>query len=289
MAEDTLIAWTDHTFNPWMGCTRVSEGCRNCYAETLTKNRMGLQLWGPTAERQVTKTPWKNVLEWERTATRGIPGNYGHAFTGRPLPTAAASDYYDPYAPPSTLFTPHLVFTGSLMDWAEDRPDLVEPRARMWDLIRRCTHLWFQMLTKRPENIPKFLPADWGAGYENVWLGTTVEDNRVKHRVDELRRANARAHFISYEPAIGPADEVNLDDIEWVICGGESGSGYRELDMQWARHMRDRCVERGIAFFMKQGSAYRTEMNPFLVERDGSKWAWKQYPGKLDPPMRIAA
>jgi protein gp37 len=290
VADETIIAWTDHTLNLWMGCAKVSEGCRNCYAETLTKNRMGLTLWGPQAKRQETKSPWQNARRWNAQAAAGVcpkcrnssqfatcnycgssgraPGNYGQLPDGR---------------------TPHLVFLGSLMDWAEDRRDLDQIRVRMWELIRNCPHLWFQMLTKRPENIGKFLPADWGSGYPNVWLGTTVEDNRVKERVKHLTGNPAVVHFISNEPAIGPSDEIELDDIEWVITGGESGPGYRPLDMRQARHMRDRCVERGTAFFMKQDAAHRTEIRPFLVEQDGSQWAWKQYPGKLDPPVRMAA
>jgi protein gp37 len=275
VADETLIAWTDHTFNAWMGCTRVSEGCRHCYAETLTTNRMGLKLWGVQAPRQVTKTPWQNVRQWEKLAASGQPGNYGindHGFAG------------------GRVRTPHLVFTGSLMDWAEDRQDLVAPRARMWEAIRNSPHLWFQMLTKRPENIAKMLPSDWGStGYANVWLGTTIEDNRVKDRARHLTEVPAVVHFISNEPAIGPSNEIPLDGIEWVITGGESGPGYRPMDMQWARHMRDRCAERGIAFFMKQDAAHRTEIRPFLVERDGSQWAYKQYPGRLTPPERMAA
>jgi protein gp37 len=321
MAEDTIIAWTDHTFNPWMGCTKVSEGCRNCYAETLTKNRMGLTLWGPAAKRQLTKSPWQKVGEWERAAAKGTPGHYGDAVlhgiennVGARVPLAATE------ALDGVSFTPHLVFTGSLMDWAEDRRDLDAHRERMWATIRASRHLWFQMLTKRPENIKNCLPPDWGPhGYDNVWLGTTIEDNRVKARAAHLTSNPARVHFISYEPAIGPGDEIDLTGIEWVICGGESGPGYRPFDQQWARDMRDRCVggfrvpgsleefraafpnyttedlsiAAGVAgldplaFFMKQDAAYRTEINPFLVERDGTKWAWKQYPGKLDPPVQV--
>lgn len=264
MAENTLIAWTDKTLNLWMGCNKVSEGCRNCYAATLTKNRMGLSLWGLKAKRQETKGPWQNVKKWEREAAAGAVGNLG---PGQPT----------------------LVFLGSLMDWAEDRRDLDPIRVRMWELIRKSPHLTFQMLTKRPENIPNCLPPDWGEGYPNVWLGTTIEDNRVKHRADALRAVNARHRFISYEPAIGPANEVDLTGIDWVICGGESGPGYRPMDMQWARDIRDRCVAAGIAYFHKQDAAHRTEIRPFLVEEDGTEWAWKQYPGKLDPPVRVAA
>lgn len=241
MSEATIIAWTDHTFNAWMGCERVSEGCRNCYAATLTKNRMGLDLWGRKAPRQVTKAPWQHVRAWNRAAERGEPGLLGSGM-------------------------PHLVFTGSLMDWAEDRPDLAEPRRRMWDTIRDCRSLWFQMLTKRPQNILRFLPEDWGDGYPNVWIGTTIEDNRVAVRGDYLRQVPAVVRFVSYEPAIGPLDQLDLAGIDWVIYGGESGPGHRPEDKQWARDMRSRCVAGGVAFFHKQSAGYRTEMG---IELDG--------------------
>lgn len=256
MSETTLIAWTDHTLNVWMGCVKVSAGCTNCYAEALTKNRMGLFLWGADADRQITKTPWKNCKDWERAAAAGIPGTLG---AGRP----------------------HLVFLGSLMDWAEDRPDLAEPRARMWDLIRGCPHLWFQMLTKRPENIARFLPADWAQGYHNVWLGTSIEDMRVAARADHLRKIPAGVRFISYEPALGPLDDLDLTGIDWVIYGGESGPKHRAEDKDWARAMHVRCAEQSIAFFHKQSAGYRTEMG---IELDGK--IVREYP---TPRVVVAA
>lgn len=241
MGTETRIAWTDHTFNPWIGCTKVSAGCKHCYAETLTHNRMGLSVWGDRALRQITKVPWQNVLQWEAAAARGEPGVLGPD-------------------------RPHLVFTGSLMDWAEDRPELIEPRRRMLDLIRRCVHLHFQLLTKRPENIKQLLPADWGAGWPNVWLGTSIEDARVAGRADRLRCIPATVRFISYEPALGPLDDFDLSGIDWVIYGGESGAGYREHDLEWPRAMRRKCREARIPFFYKQSAAIRTEMG---IEFDG--------------------
>lgn len=136
----------------------------------------------------------------------------------------------------------------------------------MWQTIRDSKHLWFQMLTKRPENIARFLPSDWGQGYENVWIGTTIEDNRVAYRGDFLRAIPAVVRFVSYEPAIGPLDQLDLTDIDWVIYGGESGPKRREEDKQWARDMRDRCFAGGVAFFHKQSAGIRTEMG---IELDG--------------------
>jgi protein gp37 len=240
MGEKTIIAWTDHTYNPWQGCSKVSAGCANCYAATFTKNRMGLHLWGDSAPRRITKGPWKEVLSWQRKAAAGEPGILGNG--------------------------QHLVFTGSMCDWAEDRPDLVEPRKAMWEVIRTSPNLIFQMLTKRPQNIGKFLPDDWDEGYPNVWLGTSVEDMRVAERADILREIPAVVRFVSYEPALGPLNDLDLTGIDWVIFGGESGSGFRPMDVQWARDMRTKCEENGTAFFFKQSAAFRTEKG---IELDG--------------------
>lgn len=234
MSESTIIAWTDHTANFWLGCQKVSDGCKHCYAETLTTNRMGLKVWGPGATRQVAKAVWGNVLKWNRDAERaGVRRR---------------------------------CFTMSLGDVFEDHPVANETRPRVWDIIRRCQSLDFQVLTKRPERIAECLPADWGDGWPNVWLGTSIEDNRVVGRADHLRRIPAVVRFVSYEPAIGPVDQLDLTGIDWLICGGESGPGHRQMDVQWARDIRDRCRAHGTAFFFKQSSAHRTEMG---IELDG--------------------
>lgn len=243
MADETLIAWTDHTANFWMGCQKVSDGCKNCYAETLTTNRMGLRLWGPpkTTRRQATKNVYPNVARWNREAMQ-VPGVLGPG-------------------------APHLVFVGSLMDWAEDHPDAEAIRPRIWDTIRASPNLHFQMLTKRPERIRALLPNDWGAhGYPNVWLGTSIEDMRVADRADHLRDIPAVVRFVSYEPALGPLDALDLTGLDWIIYGGESGPGYRHHDLAWPRAMRVKCAEAGVAFFFKQSSAPRTEMG---IELDG--------------------
>lgn len=245
MSYETIIAWTDHTFNPWMGCAKVSEGCRNCYAERLTRDRMGLKLWGAKGRREITKTPWKNVRKWNREAEQAGESRR--------------------------------VFCGSLCDWAEDHPVCNEVRPALWDLIRDTPWLTYQTLTKRPENIDRFLPDDWGNGYPNVWMGCTIEDNRVAHRAEHLIAIPAVVHFVSYEPAIGPLDELNLHDIEWVIYGGESGPGYRPEDKQWARDMRDRCRDHGVAFFHKQSAAHRTEVG---ITLDGE--LIREYPTPIE-------
>lgn len=234
MADKTIIAWTDHTFNPWMGCEKVSDGCKNCYALTLTKNRMGLDLWGGHSPRQVTKAPWQNVLKWNRDAGRdGVIRR---------------------------------CFTASLCDVFEDHPTANATRPLVWDIIRQCQHLHFQVLTKRPERIADNLPSDWGLGWDNVWLGTSVEDMRVAKRVDYLRDIPASVRFISYEPALGSLNDLDITGIDWIIYGGESGPGYRHEDKQWARDMHAKCAANGTAFFHKQSSGYKTELG---IELDG--------------------
>jgi len=219
---------------------------------------MGLDVWG-NSPRQITKAPWQNARKWERIASRGEPGLLGN-------------------------HKPHLVFVGSLMDWAEDVDQLVEPRERMWLLIKECRHLHFQLLTKRSENIRRFLPDDWGDGYPNVWLGTSIEDMRVARRADDLRDIPAAVRFISYEPALGPLDQLDLFGIDWVIYGGESGPGYREHDLAWPRAMQRKCSETGAAFFYKQSSAPRTEMG---ITLDGKIVRKYPKPRRLSAPAML--
>lgn len=230
MGERTGISWTDHTFNPWMGCFKVSAGCKICYAETLTK-RWGAELWGPpehTTRRVTAPAYWRKPHIWNREAQRD--------------------------------FRSHRVFCGSLCDVFEDHPTANEVRPLLFELIRATWCLDWQLLTKRPENIERFLPDDWGRGWPNVWLGTSIEDMRVADRAHVLRSIPAVVRFISYEPALGPLDDLGLTGIDWVIYGGESGPGHRPHDLQWARSMRDRCRDLGVAFFYKQGSGPRPGM-----------------------------
>lgn len=235
MAEKTLVAWTNHTANFWMGCCKVSPGCQNCYAETLTKNRMGLHVWGPakTTARPAVKGVYANLRKWNRQSDTANPSR---------------------------------VFVGSLMDWAEDHPDAEAIRPAMWQAIRECPNLQFQLLTKRADRIARCLPADWGQGYPNVWLGVSIENNDYIHRADDLRSIPAVVRFISYEPALGPVPDLDLTGIDWLIYGGESGPGFRPEDKQWARDVRAKCAAAGTAFFHKQSAASRTEVG---IELDG--------------------
>lgn len=247
MGEQTSIAWTDHTFNPWMGCERVSEGCRNCYAATFVTGRMGLDVWGRTAPRQVTKTPWQQVRQWNKKAREsGVRRR---------------------------------VFCASLCDPFEDHPTANETRPQVWDLIRECTALDWQILTKRSQRIASCLPPDWLDGWPHVWLGVSVEDMRVACRVDDLRQIPAAVRFISYEPALGSLAALDITGIDWVIYGGESGPGHRPADKDWAREMRAKCRQSGAAFFHKQSSGARSGLG---VELDAQ--IVQEFPGYTEIP-----
>jgi protein gp37 len=223
MAENSKIEWTDHTFNPWIGCQNVSAGCDHCYAETLMDKRYGRVQWGPHGERKRTsKANWQKPLQWARSA---------HSFDHRPrVFCASLADVFDNKAPDFARFD---LFT------------------LIWQTARELDWL---LLTKRPENIKKMLPEDWGAGYDNVWLGVTCEDQSAyDRRWPILQKIPARVRFISYEPAIGPLvlpDEGPHPD--WIICGGESGAGARYMQPEWAQSIKNQCGAASIAFFMKQ-------------------------------------
>jgi protein gp37 len=225
MGEKTNITWTHHTFNPWRGCTKVSPGCTHCYAEDLSRiNPAVLGQWGPQGQRPIkAERQWDEPLKWDRLARR--------------------------------LNERRRVFCASLADVFEDRPELVAPRGRLFRLIRVTTALDWLILTKRPENFGHLLPPDWRDGYPNVWLGVSIENNDYIHRADLLRAVPAAVRFVSYEPALGPLDRLDLSRLDWLIFGGEFGPRFRPMDLQWARDIQQRCRAAGVRFFFKQIAA----------------------------------
>lgn len=231
--KDSKIAWTDHTFNPWWGCARVSPGCQHCYAETFAK-RVGWNVWGAQEHRRpMSESYWQQPIKWNREA--------------------------------ADAQTPPRVFCASMADVFEDRRDLDDMRERLWVLIERTPNLDWLLLTKRPENIGRLYCDRWsvesdGSGFipENVWLMTTAEDQtRLDQRAACLADIPAAVHGLSVEPMLGAVDLSGFKfNIDWVICGGESGPGARPMAVEWARDLRDQCESYGIPFFMKQmGSA----------------------------------
>jgi len=240
VGEYSKIEWTDHTFNPWVGCTNISPGCDHCYAESWAK-RSGLVRWGDHPRRRTSANYWKAPLAWNVRA-EAFGRTHGH----RPrIFCASLADVFDNQVPES---------------WRSD----------LFALVRQCAALDWLILTKRPQNIAKMLPGDWGNGYGNVWLGVTAEnqkyfDQRWKH----LQKIAAAVTFISYEPAIGSLRMPARGPYpNWLISGGESGGKARPLNPQWVRDLVGDCRRFGVAPFHKQWGTYRN--NPLVVEQDMS-------------------
>lgn len=244
MGETTGIAWTDHTFNPWWGCTRVSPGCEHCYAETFAK-RTGNDVWGKNAGRRFFGDKhWNEPRRWNAKAEAA--GQRAR------------------------------VFCASMADVFEDREELHDHRMRLLEeLIPETPWLDWQLLTKRPENVLDMVPGDWLGGVEersgiwpdNCWIGTTVEDQkRADERIPHLIKIPAPVRFLSCEPLLGPVSLrwaawkplrggyhlAAYEDIDWVIVGGESGPKHRPLLLDLARQLRDECEQANVAFFFKQ-------------------------------------
>lgn len=283
--KETKIQWTDHTFNPHWGCARVSPGCENCYAEAFAK-RTGHKVWGANADRrEFGDKHWAEPLKWNRDAEKaGVRRR---------------------------------VFCASMADVFEDHPVAQRSRERLWPLIEQTPHLDWQLLTKRPDAIAGYLPQTWGAGWPNVWLGTTVEDQkRADERIAPLLRVPAAVRFLSCEPLLGPVDlcRTRFDEanpsfdmlrfgfwdtpygfancseahrrfgrpIDWVIVGGESGPRARRFDAEWARAIVTQCRDAGVAVFVKQMGAHVVDRNDRfdLCDDTGSPddwWPWGRH------------
>lgn len=254
MGDVTGISWTDHSFNPWWGCSRVSPACVHCYADSQAQ-RYGHQVWrrnGP--RRMLSEANWARPLKWNRDAAQaGIPAK---------------------------------VFCASMADVFEDHPQVTEARQRLWGVIEATPWLRWQLLTKRPENVMEMAP--WGDSWpEWVWIGTSVENQFwADRRIPVLLDIPAKTRFLSCEPLLSQVDvgliEVwdkctcgtgpsgyygmherhcgiipgpALGGLHWTIAGGESGPKSRRTDPAWFRSLRNQCDAAGVPFFMKQAGA----------------------------------
>ena len=247
MGKDTTIEWAHHTFNPWWGCTKVSAGCHHCYAESWDA-RFGGDHWGPGKPRRLASEKyWAEPHKWNAAAER--EGCKQRVFC------ASMADVFDAEAPAEAL-------------------------DRLFELIRATPWLDWLLLTKRPERIRSSLPADWGGGYKNVWLGVTVEDQGAANtRIPLLVEVPAAVRFLSIEPLIGPIDNLQLDRIDWVIVGGESGPRVRAMQPSWVRSLHDTCSTAGVAFFFKQWGTLGPDESGNLI-RLGKKRSGRQLDGR---------
>lgn len=247
--ENSKIEWTDHTFNPWMGCQKVSDGCKNCYAETLMDHRYGKVKWGPTGTRQRTsEANWRKPLQWNKQA--------------------------------KALGIRHRVFCASLADVFEDNPQLIDWRIELFRLIEQTPNLDWLLLTKRPENVNRMIEAcTWASdacmwlSINEPWIGTSVENQeQADKRIPELMAIPAKVKFLSMEPLLGPVDLWGANyrnpsggltgaitswgnGVNWVIAGGESGKGARPMQTEWVQAIKRDCAAANVPFFFKQGSA----------------------------------
>jgi protein gp37 len=235
MADATAIEWTDATWNPVTGCTKITAGCDNCYAERFSER-------------------WR--------AVPGHPFENGFDLTPRP----------ERLSQPLRWRRPRMIFVNSMSDLfhKEVRSEFID---RVFDTMETADWHIFQVLTKRSSLMRDYLRNRYAnrTPPEHVWLGVSVEDATACARVRHLREAPARVRFLSIEPLIGRLGRLNLDGIHWVIAGGESGPKARPMQIDWVREIRDQCRNAGVAFFFKQWGGLRPKSGGRSL--DGREWS----------------
>lgn len=233
MADSSGIEWTDATWNPTVGCTKVSPGCKHCYAEVMHRR---LTEMGPAKYAE----PFREVRSWE--------------------PHLAV---------PLRWRQPRLIFVNSMSDLFHDdvRLDYIQ---RVFEVMAQASQHRFQVLTKRSERLREV--AEQLPWPSNVWMGVSVESQKYVSRVDDLRHVPAAVRFLSVEPLLGPIHDLDLAGIHWVIVGGESGFGARAMNLDWARDLREQCERRDVAFFLKQLGGARDKRGGDRAKLDGRLW-----------------
>lgn len=257
MAEQTDISWCDSTFCPWEGCTKIGPGCDFCYAEVRNQRFHGGKHWGAGAPRLLRSDKyWAEPLKWERNHDAFMQA-HGHR---QRVFCASLADVFDNEAPEGQ-------------------------RDRLFALIRATPHLDWLILTKRIGNVHSMLPDDWGGGYPNVWLGSTVVNQEEADRdIPKLLRISAKVRFLSVEPMLGPIDLTAeyltimcggkypfkglprehwtkiIDLLDWLVAGGESGPNARPMHPDWVRALRDQCAAAGVPFLFKQWNGKRGDV-----------------------------
>lgn len=261
MGENTKIEWAHHSFSTHWGCVEVagSRACGKCYAKALS-HRWGYDLWGKDKPRRFfSQAHWDEPLKWDRKAR------------------AAGAR--------------HRVFSVSMGDIFEDRRDLDETRLRLFALTRLTPNLDWLLLTKRTDRILDLVPPEWRTDWpQNVWMGTTAEDNRwYRERMGHLKKVPAPVRFLSMEPLFEDVD-LGLSagepaPMDWIISGCESGAGAAKSERAWFRSLRDQCVTAGISFFLKQMRLGRRVIG--TPKLDGKRWTEIPTPRKVGIPVSV--
>jgi protein gp37 len=231
MAIKSAIEWTESTWNPVTGCTKISAGCLNCYAERMAK----------------------------RLKAMGSP-NYVDGFKVRPHPEVLNA--------PLKWKRPQLIFVNSMSDLFHHQVPF-EFIAKIFSVMHRAHWHQFQILTKRSERLLE-VHKELLWTY-NIWMGVSVENERCIQRIDHLRQIDAKTKFLSLEPLLGPLPNLNLENIDWVIVGGESGPKARPMKPEWVIDIRDQCLKAGVPFFFKQWGGFNKKKNGRLLE--GRTWS----------------
>lgn len=261
MAETTGILWTNSTFNPWHGCSKVGPGCDNCYAERDSQRFNGDKvLWGVDAERlTLSDHYWKQPLKWNKRA-----GELGYR---------------------------HRVFCASMADVMDkNSPD--GARERLWALIKSTPNLDWLILTKRIGNAKSMLPPDWGNGYPNVWLMITVVNQAEADRdIPKLLQTPAVIRGLSMEPLLGPINLTQWISVPenqnlWSIVGGESGPNARPMHESWVESLHDQCKQYNTPFFFKQWgefvSSMQSPVNAEISYKNYASGGWLSVDGQFD-------
>jgi protein gp37 len=264
MASNSSIEWTETTWNPITGCSKISPGCDNCYAIREARRLSGnpspavRQAYNGTTHRLNGRTNWTGIL--------------------RPIPSRLEQ--------PLHWKQPRRIFVNSMSDlFHEDVPDSYIHAVA--DVMKSANRHTYQVLTKRAERLRRMLSSELRsyAGLDHIWWGVSVENRRHGlPRIDELRRAPARVRFLSIEPLLENLGKIDLTGIHWVIVGGESGPSSRPMQPQWVRSIRDQCETAGVAFFFKQWGTFGPKDG--AIARLGKKAAgrvldgrtWDEYP-----------
>ncbi|MCH7888677.1 MAG: phage Gp37/Gp68 family protein [Proteobacteria bacterium] len=235
MADRTAIEWTNATWNPVTGCTKISAGCDNCYAERFAERFRGV---------------------------KGHPFEHGFDLTLRP----------ERLEQPIKWRRPRMIFVNSMSDLFHKQvpSGFVD---RVFDVMERADQHTFQVLTKRSSLMRRYVNTRYAGGKApfHIWLGISVEDGTKLSRVRHLRETAARVRFLSIEPLIGPIPRLDLDGIHWVIVGGESGPRARPMRPEWVRPIRDQCLARRVPFFFKQWGGFRPKSGGRTL--DGREWS----------------
>lgn len=250
MAQSSSIEWTDCTWNPVVGCTKVSSGCANCYAERMAKRLAAIA--ASNASRGRSGGRLANY--------RGVVDKRGRWNGSVYLDDSAVDD-------PLGWRLPRIVFVNSMSDLFHPEVPL-EFIQRVFGVMNETPQHTYQVLTKRPERAAELAAElSWS---ENIWFGTSVESHAVVERVRRLQRVPARVRFLSVEPLLGPIPRLPLSKIHWVIVGGESGPGARPMEAEWVAQIRDRCIDRNVPFFFKQWGGVNKKATGRVL--DGRTW-----------------